>query len=265
MQKVKNYRCPECNKVYQSLATWSNHVVSQHPEIIPEGYTPTRYFYYLQTGKTGNKCIMCKRPTEWNEATGKYERFCKDPACKEKYREMFKQRMINSYGKVTLLNDPEQQRKMLEAKKAHGEVTFPDGGKIGYNSTYEKDFLVMLSSFLNCNASDIMGPSPHTYYYDYHNPNDKENEGRKFYIPDYWIPSLNLEIEIKQNTSTHPKILAIDKVKEAQKDEMMRKIPGVRYIKIVDKDYSGFFDLLYQLKETYPDKKILLQKDLLQL
>lgn len=230
--------------------------MSQHPEIIPEGYTPARYFYYLQTGKTGNQCIICKSPTEWNEGTGKYERFCKNPKCKEQYREIFKKRMINRHGKVTLLDDPEQQRKMLEAKKNHGEMRFPaDGGYIGYNSTYEQDFLLMLATFLKCNASDIMGPSPHTYYYEYKNPNDKEHEGRKFYIPDYWIPSLNLEIEIKQNTSTHLKILAIDKVKEAQKDEMMKKIPGVRYIKIVDKDYSEFFDLLYSLRETYPDKQ----------
>lgn len=255
MQKVKSFKCPTCGKKYQSLQTWSNHVTSQHPETIPEGFTPARYFYFIQTGKTGNKCIICKKPTEWNEATGKYERFCKNPQCKEKYREIFKQRMINSYGKVTLLNDPEQQRKMLEAKKSHGEITFSGGYKVGYNSSYEKDFLIMLRDFLKCNSSDIMGPSPHTYYYDYKNPDDYNNEGRKFYIPDYWIPSLNLEIEIKQNTSTHPKIIAIDKVKEAQKDEMMKNVPGVNYIKIVDMDYSEFFDYLIELKENFESNK----------
>ena len=93
-----------------------------------------------------------------------------------------------------------------------------------------------------------MGPSPHTYYYDYVNPEDKENEGKKFYIPDYYFPSMSLEIEIKQNTSTHPKILRIDKVKEKCKDDMMKTIPGINYIKIVDKNYEEFFKFIIDFK-----------------
>lgn len=255
MQKVKVFKCPECGKVYNSLQTWSNHVQKQHPQSIPKGFTLMQYFYFLQTGKSGGRCVVCKNPTKWNEATGKYERFCQNPRCKEKYREMFKNRMINKYGKACLLDDPEQQRKMLEGKKNHGYVTFDDGGKIGYNSSYEKDFFEMMNNFMHCNSTDIISPSPHTYYYEYKNENDKENEGKKFYIPDAFIPSLNLEIEIKQNTSTHPKIIAIDKVKEACKDAMMLNLPGIRYIKITDKDYSEFFALLYELKQTLPEAK----------
>lgn len=255
MQRVKHYKCPECKKVFNGLQTWSNHVLKQHPEIIPKGWTPARFFYYLQTGKTGNKCIICKQPTEWNEASKKYERFCRNPQCKQKYREIFKKRMINKYGKTTLLDDPEQQRKMLEAKKAHGfwEFSQTDHTRIGYNSTYEMDFLRMMDEFLKWNGNDIMAPSPHTYYYEYQNENDKENEGTKMYIPDYFIPSLNLEIEIKQNTSTHPKILAIDKIKEDEKDKLMYGLKDTRYIKITDKDYTEFFNLLIELQETMPD------------
>lgn len=251
MQKVKNFKCPVCKKVFQSLKAWSNHMLKDHPEVIPEGWTPARYFYYIQTGKSGAQCVICKNPTEWNESTCKYERFCTNPKCKEEYKRIFRERMINRYGKVTLLNDPEQQRKMLLAKKNSGYYNFP-GGKVEYASSYELDFLKMLDTFLHLSNRDIMGPSPHTYYYDYKNPKDKENEGRKFYIPDYYIPSLNLEIEIKQNTSTHPKILMIDKVKEELKDKMMLEMPGIRYIKIVDKDYREFFKLLIELQETMP-------------
>ena len=44
---------------------------------------------------------------------------------------------------------------------------------------------------MNFDSDDVMTPSPHTYYYEY-------GGEKKFYIPDVYIPSLNLEIEIKQ-------------------------------------------------------------------
>ena len=43
------------------------------------------------------------------------------------YREQFKKRMIDKYGRVHLLNDPEQQRKMLQNRKISGYVEFKDG------------------------------------------------------------------------------------------------------------------------------------------
>lgn len=37
--------------------------------------------------RKNGSCIVCKQETDWNEATQKYERFCKNPECKAKYRE----------------------------------------------------------------------------------------------------------------------------------------------------------------------------------
>lgn len=250
MQKVTKYKCPSCKKVFTTLNGWINHVETMHPSDIPNGYTPTQYFYFLQTGKAGGSCVQCKRATDWNESTMKYSRFCRDPRCKEEYREIFKNRMRNMYdGKIHLLNDPEQQRKMMHARKISGDYKFKDSGSVEYVGSYEKDFLKMIDLFLRFPSSDIIGPSPHTYYYDYVNENDAENQGRKFYIPDFFIPSLNLEVEIKQNTNMHPKILAVDKVKETDKDNMMRKLTDVNYIKVSEKDYSDFFEYLLALKE----------------
>ena len=56
MQKVKYYRCPACKKVYNSLKPWSNHMLTAHKELIPEGWSSARYFYYLQTGKEHHRC-----------------------------------------------------------------------------------------------------------------------------------------------------------------------------------------------------------------
>ena len=248
MQKVKYYKCPECKKVYNSLKPWETHMENCHPELIPDGWTPARYFYFLQTKKDHGSCIICKNNTGWLESRMKYARFCNNPKCKEIYREQFKNRMIKSYGKITLLNDPEQQRKMLLAKKNSGYYELSDGSKIEYASSYEHHFLMMIDHLFRITGNDIMGPSPHTYYYDYINPEDKENEGKKFYIPDYYFPSMNLEVEIKQNTSTHPKILRIDKVKEKCKDDMMKTIPGINYIKIIDKNYEEFFKFIIDFK-----------------
>ena len=250
MRKVKYYKCPECGKKYNTLGGWGEHVQTMHPGTMPEDFTVARYFYFTLTGKTAGSCIMCKSPTQWNESTGKYDRFCTNPKCKEEYVKIAKKRMRDKYGKEYLLNDPEMQRKMLAAKHISGEYAFSDGsGKLGYVGTYEKDFLMMMDKFMHYSATDIIAPSPHTYYYEY--------QGEKhFYIPDFYVPNLNLEIEIKAQDNTHPKIQAIDKVKERLKDEMMMRNPKINYLKINDKNYNNFFDYLLNLKTQIDDKEV---------
>ena len=250
MRKVKYYKCPECGKKFKTLGGWGEHVQTMRAGSIPEGFTIARYFYFALTGKTAGSCIMCKSPTQWNESTGKYDRFCTNPKCKQEYVKIAKKRMRDKYGKEYLLNDPEMQRKMLAAKHISGEYAFSDGsGKLGYVGTYEKDFLMMMDKFMRYSATDIIAPSPHTYYYEY--------QGTKhFYIPDFYVPNLNLEIEIKAQDNTHPKIQAIDKVKERLKDEMMMANPKINYLKINDKNYNNFFEYLLSLKDQIDDKDV---------
>lgn len=256
MRKVKVYKCPICTRSFKSFEGWENHIRTEHPESVPKNMTMKQYFYYILTGKTAGVCMVCKKPTPWNESTGRYDRFCTNPKCKDKYREIFKKRMINKYGKVMLLDDPNVQRKMLANRKISGVYTFEDGTKVSYVGSYEKDFLNMLDTFMHVHGSDIMGPSPHTYRYDYKNNKDKEHEGEKFYIPDFFIPSLNLEIEIKDTTTTHHKFIDVDQVKEAQKDEVMKNIKGIRYFKVTNKNYADFFDYILSLKEEEPKRDI---------
>lgn len=249
MRHQTSFKCPVCsNKIYKSFGAWASHMELMHSDIIPDNWSPARYLYYIQTGKSYGNCVECKGKTEWNEVTKKYERYCRNPRCKELYVKKAKSRMKSMYGKEHLLNDPEVQRKMQSAKKTAGEYTFSDGGTVAYLCSYELDFLKMLDSF-GFPSNDIIGPSPNTYYYDYENENDIENAGECFYIPDFFIPSLNLEIEIKSQTNMHHKIQAIDKVKEKQKDAMMRSIPNIRYIKLSDKQYIEFYTLLIALGE----------------
>ena len=254
MRKVKSYNCPECGKRYKTLTGWGDHMEKFHPDSIPEGFSIARYFYYVQTGMTQGKCVTCKGPTQWNESTMKYNRYCDNPKCKEAYCKIAKQRMIDKYGKVHLLNDPEQQKKMMEGRKISGTYAFQDGVKFKYVGSYEKNFLEMLNTFMNWPSNDLYAPSPHTYYYEAVNPETKEKE-KHFYIPDFYIPSINLEIEIKQQTSTNDAYNKANKPKEHLKDEIMKNNNHVNYIKVNDNDFSTFFQFLMEYKESIPEPK----------
>ena len=248
MRAVKYYHCPCCSMKYKSLTPWGTHVRAHHKDWVIPGFSDSRLFYYAQTGRTEGSCVVCKKPTDWNEETSKYNRFCNNPKCKEEYRAQFKKRMIDKYGRVHLLNDPEQQRKMLQNRKISGYVEFKDG-KRSYVGSYEKDFLEFCRDKLNLKAKDIESPSPHTYTYKF--------EGQDhFYIPDFFIPNLNLEVEIKTHKTTHPKFVAVDFKKEAAKTEMMKGIKDINYVVIPDKDYTEFVNTYFKVKSQIPEEDI---------
>ncbi len=242
---MKPIKCPICQMKYSELEKLLLHLDSEHGNQIPENWSTSQFYYSLRTGKTHGSCVICKGDTEWNESTNKYHRFCKNPKCKETYTNEFKKRMIGKYGKVSLLNDPEQQKKMLQNRKISGKYKFTDGGEVNYTGSYEQDFLRVLDVMFGFNSSDIMSPSPHTYHY--------LHEGReRFYIPDFFIPSLGVEIEIKDggdNPNRHHKIQDVDKVKEQLKDNVMTSQKNFHYVKITNKDYTTWFKFLLELKE----------------
>jgi hypothetical protein len=238
--------CPYCDFSCYKVADFSSHIERKHYEMIPKNMTPAQYAYFLRTGKKQGKCIVCGAPTKWNEKTNKYNRFCEKKSCKEKYRKTFENRMINKYGKTTLLNDPEQQKKMLANRKISGTYLWRDHVHTStYTGSYERNFLEFLDKVLNYDPEDVMAPSPHIYYYIY--------EGKRhFYMPDFFIPTLELEVEIKDggnNANKHPKIVAVDKEKEKLKDETM-KHNHYNYIKIVNKENKRFLEYLAIAKEN---------------
>ena len=246
-------KCPICNGKFNELEDVYSHIDEEHNESIPKNYIPQQYYYALKTGREHGDCIICKNSTRWNPITGKYNRFCDVPErkCKIKYRDIFKQRMIGKYGKIHLLNSPDQQKKMLANRSISGEYIWTDNTKMIYTGTYELDFLKLLDILMEWDSNDIMSPSPHQYYYEY--------EGQtKFYFPDVFIPSLNLEIEIKSgegNRNAHPKIKAVDDVKEKLKDEILMSQKEFSYIKILNKNYEPFFEFLMKSKQNFIESK----------
>ena len=250
-------KCPICEKKFKSKEYLVAHIERVHKNQIPEDWSASRYENYLRTNKDHGSCIVCKENTEWNESTWKYNRICNNKKCHNEVAKKAKKNMIGKYGKVHLLNDPEMQRKMIYAKHTSGTYIWSTDTKKEYPQHYasqvEKSFLEMLDAFLNLDPSDVESPSPHTYIYKYEG---KEHQ----YIPDHYIRSLNLEIEIKEpknNQNMHPKIQAVDKVKETLKDELMESINEINYIKINGTDYSKFFALFTKLKNLDDDTKVI--------
>ena len=250
MASKRRINCKFCDAYFYDPDEMVAHIEKEHVDQIPSDMTPWRFFYYLKTGNATGSCIMCKKPTPWNEKTHKYSRYCGNPKCKEKYVKIFQSRMIGTYGKTHLLNDPEQQKLMLSKRKISGEYIWSTNPnyKLSYTGSYERNFLEFLDKVLFFNPEDIIAPSPHTYYYQY--------EGKKhFYIPDFYIPSLNLEIEMKDggdNPNTHGKIQAVDKVKEKLKDEVMSSNRNnFNYLKIVNKENEKFLKYLEVAKYNF--------------
>jgi len=250
MRNKKKIHCKFCDKYFLDPDAYTTHLESMHDSFLPENFDGWRYYYYQKTGKLKGSCVICKKETSWNEVTHKYSRFCNNPKCKDIYREEFKKRMIGKYGKVSLLDDPDQQRKMLANRKISGMYTWSDdpGIKIPYTGSYEHEFLKFLDLDLHFNPIDIIAPSPHTYFYEY--------QGKvHFYIPDFFLTSLDIEIEIKDggdNPNTHHKIQDIDKVKEKLKDSVMKSNKSTfNYIKIENKNHFKFLNYLGIAKQKF--------------
>lgn len=256
--------CKICKEKYSSLEGLYSHLEEEHSAQIPPDMSTAHFYYYLKTGREHGNCVMCKQPTTFNEKTKKYNRFCNDPACKIKYKEIVDKRMIGVYGKVNLLNDPNHQRKMLMNRSISGVYNFKGIDK-PYVGSYELDFLKTMDLFFDWDPSDIVSPSPHTYYYVY--------EGEKhFYIPDFYIMSLGLEIEVKDggdNPNMHHKIQDVDKEKEKLKDKVMHTQKINHYIKLTNKNYYNLFEF-FRISKEYVEKygdyekipKIILDEDI---
>jgi hypothetical protein len=93
---------------------------------------------------------------------------------------------------------------------------------IWYQGSYELDFL---EKYYNIFINDIQRGLRITY---------KCNEKQKYYFSDFYIPSLNLIIEIKNSYLAKKDKLILEAKKEACLSQ------GYQWIMIIDKNYSNF-------------------------
>lgn len=225
----KTYTFPLDRKKFSTKGALYAHIEESFPNLINDDMPPSRLYFNLHYGKTTGKCVMTGKPTKWNTITERYERFADDKA-KEAYRKMFKERMLRTYGKVHLLTDPEQQKKMLNNRSISDDYTWANGETTRTNSKLEGNFLLFLESTYKFNATCFMEP-PTIYY-------KLDDSAAAFYLPDFYIPSLNLIVEVK---GSNPHYQERDKGKEALKERYTKK-EGFEFIQVNDENYLEFND-----------------------
>lgn len=195
------------------------------------------YFSDIEELDRGGKCVVCGQTTPFNLLTNKYSRFDK-PSCVNKYKEEFKERMNRVHGRSYFTQDPEAQKKMLSGRSISSDYEFK-GHKYTAVGTFEVDFLDFMFYILKCDPNDLI-ECPFHINYTY-------NDTDRFYIPDFYMPSLNLVIEIKSSKSAY-----------ADRDRGMenaKRESGIRYMKehngyyyyLMDKNYEGFLHFIKEI------------------
>lgn len=227
---MKKFTFPLDRSKFTSKPLMFQYIEDKYPELLSDEMSPSRLYFNLKYNKTHGTCVMSGKPTQWNEITQRYERFAGE---KERlaYREMFKRRMIGKYGKEHILDEPEQQKKMLDNRGISQEYTFSNGSIWKVNSQYEINFLSFVDSSY-CFTADCFSEPPTIYY--------KIDKDVHFYLPDFYIPSLNLIIEVK---GSNPHYQQRDAFKEKLKAEATKK-EGFDFLQVNDNifmKFNGYF------------------------
>lgn len=241
----RKVKCPYCD--YRNTRDKViDHVDSAHEELIPEGYSAARVVFNYINHKDYGICIVCKRKTEWNEKTQKYNRLCNKLDCKRKLRDAYKKNMMSKYGKTTLLDDPTQQQKMLFNRKISGIYKFSNNKIMHYTGSYEKKFIEFMDKVLHMTPDDFIMPGP-TVEYEY--------DGKKrFWILDAYLIEYNCAIDIKDggdnpNNRSMPEYRA----KQIAKEKALAKSGSYNYIRLTNNDFSQLLEFMYEYKNQLKD------------
>lgn len=239
----KRYKCPYCENRLER-AKLINHVDKSHQDIIPEGFSATRVVYNSVNKTNGGRCRVCGKPTDWREDTGRYDVLCKDPKCKQKMRDDYKKNMLRVRGTYNILNDPEQQTKMLANRSISAEYQFTDGGKVGYTGTYERKCLEFMDVVMQIKSEDIISPGPIMEYI--------YNGEKHIYIPDFYYVPYNLIIEVKdggdnKNTKESPGMRS-SRERTIEKERMITDKGVYNYIRLTDNNFQQLIEIFMEIK-----------------
>lgn len=240
MASLKKVKCPYCSFT-NTKEKVINHIELKHEDMIPQGFTAARVLFNFINKKDHGTCVICKGNTSWNEKTNKYNRLCNKPECKNKLREMYKKNMLKVYGKTTLLNDPEQQKKMLANRSISGVYKFSNGKIKEYTGSFEKKFLQFMDTMMGYDPDDIIMPGP-TLEYEY-------NSEKHQWITDALIVPYNLIIEVKDGGDfKNNRSMVSYREKQVAKEEMITNMGKYNYLRLTNNQFGQLIDILYDLK-----------------
>ena len=240
----KKYKCYYCEKrlIRKDLIT---HIEKTHQELIPQGYTASRLVYNQVNRVDQGKCRVCGKPTTWNEKSGRYNVLCDNPKCKEYMREEYKKNMLKVRGTYNILNDPNQQKKMLANRRISGTYKFSDGGALTYTGSYEKKCLEFMDVVMQIPSKDILSPGP-TLEYMY-------NGEKHFYITDFYYIPYNLIIEVKDggdnlNTKDSASMKA-SREKTIEKEHIITDRGEYNYIRLTNNNFAQLIEVFMEIKQ----------------
>ena len=244
---TKRYKCPYC-ELRDERKKLIAHIDKKHEEMLPKGYDGARTVYDMINHTNGHgTCRVCKKDTQWNPSSQRYDILCGNPKCKEAMREEYKKNMIRVKGTYNILNDPEQQQKMLTNRKISGKYRYSDGTMFTYTGSYEKKLLEFEDDVMNIPSKDIMMPGP-TIEYMY-------NGKKHFYIADQLYIPYNLIIEIKdggdnKNGKETPGMIA-SREKTIEKEKVITDKGEYNYLRLTNNDFVQLIEIFMELKENY--------------
>ena len=241
----KRYKCPYC-ELRDERKKLIIHIDKRHEEMLPEGYDGARIMYDKINHTDGHgTCRVCKKPTPWNYKAQRYDTLCSNPKCKEAMREEYKKNMLRVRGTYNILNDPQQQEKMLANRSISGKYKFRDGGIVTYTGSYEEKFLEFIDNVMEISSKDILMPGPTIEYW---------YKGEKhFYITDCLYIPFNAIIEIKDggnnpNNKSTPGMIA-SREKTIQKEKIITDRGEYNYIRLTNNEFTQLIEFFMEIKE----------------
>ena len=244
----RKIKCPFCpfRTTRDRMVT---HIERVHPDMIPEGFTAARVLFNYINHKTHGTCVVCKRPTPWDEKTRKYKRLCGRESCKKILREKYKKNILKVFGTDNLLvgdQAEERQKKMLAGRRISGKYQFEDGAIFTYTGEYEHKLLEFLDKVMGFNGDDIVTPGPmfkYTYKGEEHT-----------WITDVLIVPYNLVIDVKDGGSNpNRRSMPEYRAKQDAKEKMITDLGTYSYLRLTNNQFEQLIEVLYQLKISMID------------
>ena len=246
---ARRYKCPYCDDKYERKDL-IEHIDNKHEDLIPENFTSTRIVFNLINKRECGFCRVCNKETKWREDLGRYDILCENPKCKEELRRRYQENMIRVRGTDNILNDPEQQKKMLANRSISGKYKFTDGGVLTFTGSYEKKCLEFMDKVLEIPSKDILSPGPTLEY--------EMNGEKHFYITDFYLIPQNLIIEVKDggdnlNTKDTPGMRS-SRERTLAKEKLITESGEYNYVRLTNNDFAQLIDVLMEIKKAQFDK-----------
>lgn len=238
---AKKFKCPYCDYIEISDKL-IRHIDKEHEDMIPEGFTAGRLVYNIRNKREFGSCLMCHKATEWNEQNQRYKPFC-SKNCHDSYVKRFEKNMIRVHGKTRLLDDIDQQQKMLANRHISGKYRFSDGGVLTYTGSYEHKALEFFDKVLGVKSNELMAPGP-TIEYEY-------NGKTLRWITDiYWI-DLNLIIEVKDGgDNPNKRTMTTYREKQLAKETVMTDHGKFNYLRLTNNNFAQLLEIIAEIKKN---------------